>query len=367
MADETPHFPTPKRRLIFEKYSFKDAKKRYEKQIKEHFYNHCVSVMMPETVKDERMDFLHSSDFLGDFLVATLPVHLFTDKEFIEHFVRNGSITALSYDTHIDTENCIALLPTGKLVLSLDKDIYEELGIPGKKSIFVKSNRFVVEVDVKAASFTSGKKLYSRVRQCFKRHAECLTNKYLLMWTDQGGVLDNGKLQSFLINYESKLLKTKRSRHDFHNVLAPVLDYQHPKTSTEAMPSACDAAQFHEWLGCMECGVDCSKAAADSYTSRLTCPVPSHHLYRISNLKWTGFIATQSVINILHKARTLFEQDRKPPWITLTVWGFADSPVSWSDNEHGFQIAGDNVYTFVLFPDDSYWCFIAMGSHDVCS
>ena len=53
------------------------------------------------------------------------------------------------------------------------------------------------------------------------------------------------------------------------------------------------------------------------------------------------------------------------PWICLTVHGFADSPVSWRDSEHGFSDNGDSLYTAVLFPDDHYWLYIATGPRDV--
>lgn len=55
------------------------------------------------------------------------------------------------------------------------------------------------------------------------------------------------------------------------------------------------------------------------------------------------------------------------PWAAITVWGFADSPVTWGDNLHGFVQSGENDYTFVIFPDDTYWHFAALGSHDTYS
>jgi len=36
----------------------------------------------------------------------------------------------------------VAILPTGVLILSLDKDTYEQLGLTGKPSAFQKKHRF---------------------------------------------------------------------------------------------------------------------------------------------------------------------------------------------------------------------------------
>jgi len=53
------------------------------------------------------------------------------------------------------------------------------------------------------------------------------------------------------------------------------------------------------------------------------------------------------------------------PWLSATVHGFADSPVSWAHHEHGFSDNGDNLYTIVLLPDDQHWLYIAAGSRDM--
>jgi len=52
------------------------------------------------------------------------------------------------------------------------------------------------------------------------------------------------------------------------------------------------------------------------------------------------------------------------PWISVTVHGFTDSPLSWAQHEHGFSDNGDNLYTVVLFPDDHCWLYVATGTRD---
>ena len=55
------------------------------------------------------------------------------------------------------------------------------------------------------------------------------------------------------------------------------------------------------------------------------------------------------------------------PWLAVTVWGFADCPVTWKQNEHGYSIGGENLYSFIVFPGDQYWLYTAMGSNDICT
>ena len=52
-------------------------------------------------------------------------------------------------------------------------------------------------------------------------------------------------------------------------------------------------------------------------------------------------------------------------WIAVCVWGFEDSPVSWSGCEHGSFTWGDNHYTTPLFRGDRHWTLTSLGTHDV--
>lgn len=55
-------------------------------------------------------------------------------------------------------------------MLSVDKDMYEELGMEGRKSSFShrKPGKFIVEINLVKPTFTPGKKNYERVKWCLK-------------------------------------------------------------------------------------------------------------------------------------------------------------------------------------------------------
>ena len=48
----------------------------------------------------------------------------------------SGKVHALSYGTSIDSNDCVAILPTGTLILNLTKDTFQELGLEGRASLF---------------------------------------------------------------------------------------------------------------------------------------------------------------------------------------------------------------------------------------
>lgn len=54
------------------------------------------------------------------------------NNDFIHSFIENGQLTALSIDTHLETDDCAALTSNGTLILSLNKESFQALGLEGK-------------------------------------------------------------------------------------------------------------------------------------------------------------------------------------------------------------------------------------------
>jgi len=107
-------FSTPKRRMTIEKYSFKDQKERYRRHIEEHTFNHSVQLVIPNSPLENALQcFQGITPTQDQYYLIELPVHAFTEQEFIKTFIKNGQFVALSWDTRIDSGNCAAVLPTG--------------------------------------------------------------------------------------------------------------------------------------------------------------------------------------------------------------------------------------------------------------
>lgn len=56
---------------------------------------------------------------------------------------------------------------------------------------------------------------------------------------------------------------------------------------------------------------------------------------------------------------------KRLPWCSITVHGFMDSPVAWQ-HDHGFCSNGDNLYTLLMFENEDYWQYSAIGAYDFC-
>lgn len=55
------------------------------------------------------------------------------------HFI--GELTLLSINTRIDCDNCICITPGGHLILNINKETFQSLGLEGKVSYFARKNK----------------------------------------------------------------------------------------------------------------------------------------------------------------------------------------------------------------------------------
>ncbi|GAA5861927.1 hypothetical protein JCM3774_001353 [Rhodotorula dairenensis] len=86
------------------------------------------------------------------------------DVEFLQAYVRQGHLVALSLEDGQDAD-IVCLDGRGRLVLSVTKDSYESLGLPGRASAFGSHRqRYITEIDLRAASFRAGKPGFEKVK-----------------------------------------------------------------------------------------------------------------------------------------------------------------------------------------------------------
>jgi len=350
----------PKSRLAKVCSSFDNSKSNHEKIVLGHYFNHSVEVLLPGSTSIPP-GVQSAGASIGEdscIVVDSLPVSHFIKQEFL-NLVQNGYIYALSLGTEIDRDVVVAVLPSGKLLLSVTRDIYEQLGLQGKRSSF-DSDRWNVVVNLTDPGFVPGNKTFDRVQYCLTGRLG-LSFKFVITWqplTEADAVLAD------------VLLKLPGSRA----VRATELKHAFPAgfrvPSLSGVGGLPDDREFYEWVGSVACRMDATSSGPLSYTSTMVCPEPSVALeHGCKAVRWSGFIAPARILALLQAAResVCSTEGTSMPFVCITVWGFADAPVSWNTQEHGFFNSGDNSYTYVLFPDSHYTLYAAVGPHDTFS
>ncbi|XP_075069113.1 ribonuclease P protein subunit p40 [Mixophyes fleayi] len=348
----------PRHLLVCEKSSFLQEKSRHVSHVETHYYNYSVSILLPECGRlPEKLK--NMIDGLGNYyLVKNLPLHEFTTEEFNNKFLKKGLFYALSYNTRIDQDNVAALLPTGKLIISVDKDTYEELGLQGKPSLYSGKNamRYIVTIDLTDVLSPDGKK--------FQRMRWALTEKkplafdFLLAWDNP----DAPSIISYFSKYIVKKCPFKISSSVSKNLQCPVLKSGQLQGKEE---ESCSAVELFEWLGAISNNIDCTNESS-SFISSFCCPEPNILVEQAHLCTITGFITPVKIQQLLQHLCDYYDEPKLSHWVSLIVHGFADSPVSWREAEHGYFKGGENLYSFVVFDNKDYWVQMAVGTHDGC-
>lgn len=340
---------TPRSVLVWEKSSFLNQKNRISSQVEQFHFNYKVSVLLPEcSSAPSHLDAVLNS-FSSFYLIRQLPIYELLNRDFLETAVYQGSVYGLSYRTRIDEENCVALMPNGHLSLSLDKDSFELLGAEGKPSKFNHrtKSKYVVSVDLTESSMAPGGRGYQRLLTGLRSRLQLKTD-FLLSHHPGGGA----SLQALLSRYDWSEHRPEVSSHTLTDLSCPA-------------PQSCDPHRFLEWMGAVDAHISCENSSS-SFLSSLICPEPKTTLSRALSVSICGLLLPQDVHHLVQQIRCYLEQPQSESWVSLTVHGFVDSPVSWGGHEHGFLWGGENLYSLLMFHDHTYHLHLATGAHDTC-
>uniref|UniRef100_A0A8C8RMN6 Ribonuclease P/MRP subunit p40 n=1 Tax=Pelusios castaneus TaxID=367368 RepID=A0A8C8RMN6_9SAUR len=329
---------TPRHLLVCEKSHVRHERSRHAARVRSHAYNCCVSFLIPECgMLPEALKNIITN--IGEYyLVKNLSLHELVTHEFINAFVKKG-----------------------KLIISVDKDTYEELGLQGRPSQYSgkKVMRYIVTIDLTDSAFDLGSKKHKRVLWALKEKKP-LEFDFLLSWHDTGA--EGSTLMSYFSKNQIQPRQPKTTFSTLRNLQCPVL---HSNELQGKLEESCSSQELFEWLGAVFNKVDLDNKSF-SFLSTYCCPQPSTVVEQAYLCTITGFILPETIIQLLEQLCCYFDEPKLAQWVTLTVHGFADSPVSWRESEHGFQKGGENLYNFVVFRTLDYWLQMAVGANDDC-
>ncbi|VFV43121.1 ribonuclease p protein subunit p40 [Lynx pardinus] len=351
----------PRHLLVCEKSNFGHDKSRHRHLVETHYHNYRVSFLIPECgilSKELKNLVMETGPY---YFVKNLPLHELITHEFINTFVKKGSCYALTYHTNIDEDNTVALLPNGKLILSLDKDTYEETGLQGRPSQYSgrKIMKFIVSIDLMDLSLNLDSKKYERVSWSFKEKKP-LKFDFLLAWHHTGA--EESRMMSYFASYGIQERQPRVALSTASELQCPVLRSGELGGAPEA---ACSAPELLDWLGAVFSNAQLNNEP-NNFVSTYCCPQPSTVVAKAYLCTITGFIVPEKIRLLLEQLCRYFDEPKLAPWVTLSVQGFADSPVSWRENEHGFRKGGEHLYNFVIFNNQDYWLQMAVGANDDC-
>ncbi|KAJ1519898.1 hypothetical protein ONE63_004138 [Megalurothrips usitatus] len=342
LAPEVWAFDPPSNKLKIVEGSL-DSCEEIERTIVSHPFNHLVSVVLPDTlqVPHDILDALSADNEY--YKVSNISAHEFVEKEFLDAFVKRGHITALSVDSCIDLDNCLSI-DGGQLMLSLNKESYQELGLEGKAipSKSKEHQRYIVTLDLTVSHFVPGKKNYERAYSCLKN---CLqTFDVVLSWKPQDDKICPSSVASYFCGLGLKVdvCKPKFIQRTDYGIAVPQL---HPPGKE------CDIEEMIEWLGLYSLD---DSVPANEFLSSYSDPEETVVCGQVVFLCWEGLFTTFQVKSLFQALREYLGERDTVPWVSLYVQGFADVPACWNAKPQEYFSDGDNSYTVVLKPGSGF-------------
>ncbi|BFZ12765.1 hypothetical protein BsWGS_15804 [Bradybaena similaris] len=348
--------------FLFHSYSLDERRDKEHSVVLNRYFNHALTVIVPGVNVVPTPVVECFSDQLA-YRLHRLPLYRLIEMPFVQAFVKKGAVHMMSINTKLDTGDCVAVTPTGWLLLHLTKDTYEELGLEARKQTHSEkiSDIYVVHINLLADHFRPGKKGYNRVMWCLKDRLN-LEFDFLVAWEPHD---DSVCSSSMGVYFTEKCLKVERVGQEktsraFTSLPCPKIDATQPEGSEDG----CHYQEVFEWMGAIACGIDMTSEGigADSYTSTFTCPDPKYNCPRGCVFQVSGFITPRTVLKVWNALRDYTTCHPESLPTSLTVHGFADSCVSYKLVPHQFYVSGDNIYSFLLLPANRCWSYVASVS-----
>ena len=314
---------------------------------------------------------------VGAHVVAELTLADLLDEAFLARHVRaraperkSAGFRAVCVDGRIDRDDVAALLPDGRLVLSLTPETYRRFGVPGARSDRG-TLKYRCEVNLAAKTFAPGAPFRDRLVECARALVDAdpdAARHLYLCAADETSTLTSTSTSTSTSprdpNETRDIILPAGCAHapgrtaavsELVAVPADVLDALlcggRPPEPPDAFFDAADAesaaatrdrlAAFHEWLGALsnasavaaeeEDGGGSSEPASEEDGSSergASSSSPSSAAFFAERHSWEGLLSPSRVAAALAFAREMARTRPGCEWAAVTLWGFAADPTA---------------------------------------
>ncbi|OWZ20704.1 hypothetical protein PHMEG_0004840 [Phytophthora megakarya] len=398
LLQSSPDTAYPYSRLLVWHSCFTNAVSRHESVIRGHSLNQQLEVYLPSKAGKAAAQSLQWET--GFYYEIKASVGMFLSPTFIREYLSDGgTVFMVAKNAAVDASQSAMLLPSGQLLLLVDAETYQQLGIVGEKygkavpaksrSAHKRAQKYVITLDLTSSTFADEENEHrDRVRKCLSTKLEDL--EMLLCAYNQRGAArtilfgDDDQIPRSRVELNAKMTT-------FDEVFLPKFDafykelgVRHERGDDDGDKLRTSLQETYDWLGLVACGLTdlLQRQKMEEYVSTFIGIPDSFECEpesEITTVRWRGLIAAPFCSTIVEKVQRAVKSG-EIPWGAITVWGFPDVFVSWLQQtksstggkgenksqrrEHGYLGNGSNNYTLLVLPNDEYFMLQALGPHD---
>lgn len=364
----------PSSRVLAWHSSFSHRSSRALEAVRAHALNQQLEVCLPGIAGWELAESLQwETSFYYELRTS---VAMFLSPAFVRDYVLQGSVYMIAKNLPIDgVDACSAmLLPSGELLLLVDRETYEQLGLVGSKyggASPIKATsaasrfgqRYLITLDLKspALSVTTEVKTseedtaVAKAPTLRERVVEILSTRLQPLEMFLCAYNERGATRTIIFGdddtIERKRCELNGSLANLQDVFVPRFDAffaQFSRAASEqedddSSGSSADRFRMDElraglsdaqdWLGLVACRLTpiLQRKLPDEYVSRFTGESDAFEYEesgRVASVRWRGLIAAEFCESLLDRVRQQVKA-KSLPWAAVMVWGFPDALVSW--------------------------------------
>ncbi|GAA6027427.1 hypothetical protein JCM8097_007857 [Rhodosporidiobolus ruineniae] len=305
----------------------------------------------------------------GDFyLCENVNLADLLEVGFLNSHIRQGSLVALTLDDD-GAADVVAIDGRGRLVLSVSKDTYELLGLPGRASAFgTFRQRFIIEISLIDPSFRAGKLGFERVKRLLREWPAQTDLFDALAGVGTSGASEEKKGRTFDMvmsftdaedrpqpitfpsSITSRLCHPTSTRQTLSSIRVPLPSSFPSASSSSTAPSKKQRTSsgafrkpvdekalfwdgYREWAGLAQLGEQekiawrALKEGEEEEEDEWGVPLGTCEEGEVTLLSWTGLLHPQAMVKVFERITTSASFSTHP-FLSLSLRPFPHSPLS---------------------------------------
>ncbi|XP_053661841.1 ribonuclease P protein subunit p40-like [Anopheles marshallii] len=289
------------------------------------------------------------------YRVRHFPVMEMLKKEFVEAFVKRGTLYAVSTYAKMESEDCLAIMPCGALIISLHRETAEKL--QGNFNINVWSqnrDKCVIKIDLKSANARQQIKdtmvTFDITLRWIPPDNECSKSN-----TDMDVTVSGSSIAKYLhdicqLNVENVAAGCKKTQRFDESI--PMMRVNN-LSSDETGKTSCTNDELLEYIGML--ALDCTTTPIE-YVSSYMMDKPQLKPNTVSIFHRNGLITAEEVNRSIMRLTKLVNECHTIPWVGLHVQGICNVPLHFMHHgENGVYWNYDSAYTMVITNQNLLW------------
>ncbi|KAI9315175.1 ribonuclease P 40kDa subunit-domain-containing protein [Dichotomocladium elegans] len=330
---------------------FDTHQKEWQRTIMTHPFNHKLSVFLPFCAVDQARNFFQDVQ-PEKYYKVQLSLASLLEPAFFTKYIHSDTHQLILHtaDAQLETDDVVVLDDQGDLVFSLLKPTYQMFGLTTTQNRQDKLHqKYLLKVNLRELKPNS--KMFMRLQQGLMS-AFPQPIKMVAMYMDK----ETGETAEVIWpkDAETTEIPMELSYSFLGGINIPTFEQLscNPGGNADLKVWQQDALNAIEWVGLANIRAKriLTLDTPQSFVSLYRSPTPVIESQQGVLIQVQGLLPPGFIRNVLVTVCKLMQNRSIRRWVSVSAWGYRDSPCTWGNMQHYYHLNGENDYTFLILP-----------------